>query len=374
MTRGGEMPFHVNRQPNKRRRNAMQAAKWYGKKDVRLETVSEPPAPKAGDVKIKVAWCGICGSDLHEYLAGPIFIPTEPHPLTGAKAPLILGHEFSGTVVEVGPGVSAVKVGDQVAPDACQHCGTCITCRAGRYNVCEKLAFKGLMADGAFAEYVNVPANLCYVLPTGFNLEAAALIEPLATGFKAVRLAGSIIGEIAVVFGAGPIGLGTLMCAKAAGAATVIAVEMSAARKGLAKQCGADVVIDPTEKDVIAEIKKLTGGSGADVSFECIGHKDTGPLAIEAVRNCGRAIIVGIFEEDSSFNFFKLSSTDKIVIGTLAYTIDDFAGVARLLASGQLVADPLITGRIRLDDIIEKGFEELVANKDRNIKIIVHPD
>ena len=173
----------------------MKAAKWYAKKDIRVENVPEPTAPKRDEVKIKVAWCGICGSDLHEYLAGPIFIPTQPHPLTGAQAPLILGHEFTGTVVEVGSDVTTVRVGDLVAPDACQHCGVCVTCREGRYNVCEKLAFTGLMADGAFAEYVNVPAELCYVLPPNFDPQAGSLIEPLATGFKAVRLAGSLIGQ-----------------------------------------------------------------------------------------------------------------------------------------------------------------------------------
>ncbi|MDR3371585.1 2,3-butanediol dehydrogenase [Rhodoferax sp.] len=352
----------------------MKAAKWYGQKDIRVENIPEPGAPKAGEVKIKVTWCGICGSDLHEYVAGPIFIPTKPHPLTGRQAPLTLGHEFSGTVVEVGAGVHSVRVGDLVAPDACQHCGECAACRSGHYNVCEKLAFTGLMADGAFAPYVNVPAELCYVLPANFNPQAAALIEPLATGFKAVRMAGTILGETAVVLGAGTIGLGTLMCAKAAGAAQVIVVEMSAARKKLAKECGADVVLDPKECDVVAEIKKLTNGSGADVSFECIGNKLTGPLAVEVIRNCGRAVIVGIFEEPSAFNFFSLSATDKVVIGTLAYTIADFAGVAKLLASGQLKAEPMITGRIKLDDIVDKGFEELLRNKDAHIKILVSPE
>lgn len=351
----------------------MKAAKWYGQKDIRVEEIANPPAPKPGEVQIKVAWCGICGSDLHEYLAGPIFIPMEPNPLTGAKAPLVLGHEFSGEVVAVGEGVQTVRIGDCVAPDACQHCGVCVNCREGRYNVCEKLAFTGLMADGAFAEYVNVPAELCYVLPKGFDMEAASLIEPLATGFKAVRLAGSLLGKTAVVLGAGTIGLGTIMCAKAAGAATVVCIEMAAARKELAKECGADIVLDPSECDVVAEIKKLTNGSGAEVSFECIGHKSTAPLAVDVIRNNGKAVIVGIFEEPSSFNFFSLSGTDKVVIGTLAYTIDDFQGVAKLLASGQLKAKPLITGRIQLQDIVEKGFDELVNNKATNIKIIVSP-
>ena len=355
--------------------DTMKAAKWYAKKDIRVENVPEPAALKADEVKIKVLWCGICGSDLHEYLAGPIFIPTQPHPLSGASAPLILGHEFTGTVVEVGASVTNVKVGDLVAPDACQHCGECLPCRMGNYNVCEKLAFTGLMADGAFAEYVNVPAQLCYVLPPNFDPQAGSLIEPLATGFKAVRLAGSLLGATVVIFGGGTIGLGTMMCAKAAGASTAIVVEMSAARKKLAKECGADIILNPKECDVIAEIKRLSPeGTGADVSFECIGNKFTAPQAVEAVHNCGKIVIVGIFEEPSSFNFFSLSATDKVIIGTLAYTIDDFAGVAKLLASGQLKAEPLITGKIQLDDIVAKGFEELVNNKDANIKIIVSPN
>lgn len=350
----------------------MKAARWYGKKDIRVVDIPEPPAPKAGEVKIKVTWCGICGSDLHEYLAGPIFIPTTTHPLTGHSGTTTLGHEFSGTVVEVGAGVTNVKVGDLVAPDACQHCGECLPCRMGRYNVCEKLAFTGLMAEGAFAEYVNVPANLCFKLPKDFDLQAAALIEPLATGLKAVRLAGTILGDTAVVFGAGTIGLGTLMCAKAAGA-TVIVIEMAEARKKMAKECGADVVLDPRECNVVEEVKKLTNG-GADVAFECIGNVKTAPLAVDIVHNVGKVMIVGIFEGPSSFNFFSLSGTDKKVIGTLAYTVDDFVRVARLLASGALKADALITGRIKIEDIVAKGFEELVNHKDTNVKILVSPN
>jgi (R,R)-butanediol dehydrogenase/meso-butanediol dehydrogenase/diacetyl reductase len=351
----------------------MKAAVWHGKKDIRVEEVPVPAAPGPDEVQIEVSYCGICGSDLHEYLAGPIFIPTAPHPLTGHSGKTILGHEFSGKVVAVGSNVKNIRVGDLVAPDACQHCGVCVTCREGRYNVCEKLAFTGLMADGAFAKYVNVPSNICFVMPPDTDLEAAALIEPIATGFKAVRLAGSIMGKTVVVLGAGTIGLGTLQCAKAAGAGKLIVIEMSARRKELAAKCGADVILDPRECDVVAEVKKMTGGSGADVSFECIGNVKTGPLAIDIIRNNGKAVIVGIFEGPSEFNFFSLSATDKVVIGTLAYTLDDFMGVCALLANGSISAEPMITGKIELDDIVAKGFEELVNNKDAHIKILVKP-
>jgi len=214
---------------------------------------------------------------------------------------------------------------------------------------------------------------LCYILPEGISAEAGALIEPLATGFKAVREAGTILGENVVIIGAGTIGLGTLMAAKAAGAGKVIVLEMSFARTEKARECGADVVLNPRECDAVAEIKAMTNGSGADVSFECVGNKSTGPLAIDVIRNAGRAVIVGIFEEPSSFNFFSLSGTDKRVVGTLAYTLKDFQGVSALLTNGQLKAEPMITGKIELEDIVEKGFLELINNKDENIKIIVRP-
>lgn len=304
----------------------------------------------------------------------PIFIPADkPHPLTGKQGSVILGHEFSGKVVALGEGVNSVKVGDTVAPDACQHCGECQPCREGRYNVCEKLAFTGLANDGAFARLVNVPANLCFVLPEGVSAEAGAVMEPLATGFKAVRMAGSILGLNVVVLGAGTIGLGTIMAVKAAGAGKIIVLEMSRARIAKAKECGADVIINPKECDPVAKVRELTGGCGADVSFECIGNKFTGPLAVDVLRNTGTAIIVGIFEEPSAFNFFSLSGTDKKIMGTLAYTIDDFKGLAALMAKGAIKAENLITGKIALRDIMEKGFMELINNKDDNIKILVRP-
>lgn len=144
----------------------MRAAVWHGRNDIRVEQVPLPADPAPGWVQIKVDWCGICGSDLHEYVAGPVFIPVEaPHPLTGIQGQCILGHEFCGQIAKLGEGVEGFAVGDPVAADACQHCGTCYYCTHGLYNICERLAFTGLMNNGAFAELVNVPANLLYRLP-----------------------------------------------------------------------------------------------------------------------------------------------------------------------------------------------------------------
>lgn len=352
---------------------SMQAAVWHGRQDIRVQQVPVPQAPPAGWVKIRVHWCGICGSDLHEYVAGPVFIPVDhPHPLTGLKGQCTLGHEFSGEIAEIGEGVTGYTVGERVTADACQHCGTCYYCTHGLYNICENLAFTGLMNNGAFAEFVNVPAELLYKLPDNFPTEAGALIEPLAVGLHAVKKAGSIVGKTVVVVGAGTIGLCTIMCAKAAGAGRIIALEMSSARKAKALEVGASLVIDPKECDAIAEVKAKTCGYGADVSFECIGNKNTAKLAIDVIRKAGRCVMVGIFEEPSCFNFFELVATEKEVFGSLAYN-GEFADVIRFIADGRIDVQPLITGRIALADIVTRGFEELVNNKDGNVKIIVQP-
>ncbi|KEA65649.1 2,3-butanediol dehydrogenase, R-alcohol forming, (R)- and (S)-acetoin-specific [Marinobacterium lacunae] len=353
--------------------SSMQAAVWHGRRDIRLETVPVPDAPPCGWVQIKVHWCGICGSDLHEYVAGPVFIPVDtPHPLTGIKGQCILGHEFSGEIVALGDGVDDFGIGDRVAADACQHCGECDYCKRGQYNLCQQLAFTGLMNNGAFAEYVNVPANLLYALPDGFPTEAGALIEPLAVGMHAVKQAGDLLGKTIVVVGAGTIGLCTIICARAAGAARVIALEMSKARKEKALEVGASMVIDPSECDAIEMIQSMTRGCGADLSFECIGHKDTAKLALDLIRKGGKTVLVGVFEEPSAFNFFELVATEKQLIGSLAYN-GEFADVIAMINDGRIDISPLISGRIHISEILDKGFEELVSNKDRNVKIIVSP-
>jgi (R,R)-butanediol dehydrogenase/meso-butanediol dehydrogenase/diacetyl reductase len=352
----------------------MKAAVWHSAKDVRVEDIREPPPPDPGMVKIKVDWCGICGSDLHEYVAGPIFIPVAaPHPLTGKTAPLTLGHEFSGEVVELGKGVTNVKVGDRVSPDACWYDGTCAMCKVGRYSLCEKLAFTGLMVDGAFAEYVNVPAYTLYTLPPEVSPEAGALVEPLSVGVHAVRRGGVLIGDTVAVVGAGTIGLVTLQAARAAGASKVIVLEKARDRKEFARKLQATAVLDPTEVDVVKETQKLTGGLGVDVAIECIGGHDTLPLTVSLTRRGGRAVIVGIFEGPNQLHPNDLVFTEREVYGSLAY-YGEFKTAIDLLADGRIKAEPLITGRIKLNDIVEKGFKELVEHKDRNIKIIVSPN
>ncbi|HWN25987.1 MAG TPA: alcohol dehydrogenase catalytic domain-containing protein, partial [Actinomycetospora sp.] len=250
----------------------MKAARYHGRGDIRVEDLPEPHAGP-GQVQVAVEWCGICGTDLHEYLDGPIFAPTPqaPHPLTGGAVPITLGHEFAGVVSEIGEGVTGLSEGDRVVVEPYDVCGTCVACRSGRYNVCRSLGFIGLDGDqGGFAERAVVDRR--WVHPIGnLSTEQGALVEPLAVGYHATKLSGLEAGQTAVVFGAGPIGLVTAAALRAVGAGQVVVVEPADARKAKAPGAGADVVLDPTEEDVPERVRELTGGAGADVTFECAG-------------------------------------------------------------------------------------------------------
>jgi (R,R)-butanediol dehydrogenase/meso-butanediol dehydrogenase/diacetyl reductase len=200
----------------------MKAARWYKARDIRVENVEEPKVT-AGHVKIEVAWAGICGSDLHEYAAGPVFISANaPHPVTGELPPITMGHEFSGTVVEVGEGVTKVKPGDKVVVEPIICCGECAACRQGKYNVCRKLGFVGLSGrGGGFSEYVVAEERWVHKMPEGLSLEQGALVEPAAVALHAVRQSKLKAGDKAAVFGTGPIGLLVIEALKAAGASEI---------------------------------------------------------------------------------------------------------------------------------------------------------
>jgi len=210
----------------------MKALRWHGLKDLRLENIEEPKATK-GKVKIKVEWCGICGSDLHEYTAGPIFIPGhEPHPITGEQAPVVMGHEFSGQVVEIGEGVTNVKVGDRVVVEPIYACGECTACKQGKYNLCSTMGFLGLAGGGGgFSEYVAAEDYMVHKIPDTVSYEQGALVEPSAVALHAIRQSSLKVGDKAAVFGAGPIGLLVIEALKASGASEIYAVELSEERK-----------------------------------------------------------------------------------------------------------------------------------------------
>lgn len=353
----------------------MKAALWYAKKDIRVEEVDEPKVTK-GNIKIKVKWCGICGSDLHEYLGGPIFIPVgQPHPLSGNIAPVVLGHEFSGEVVEVGEGVTKFQIGDRVIVEPIVACGECPACREGKYNLCSYLGFHGLCGSGGgLAEYTVFPEEYVHKMPEEMTYEQGALVEPMAVALHSIRIANFKTGDTAIVLGSGPIGLATIECLKAAGAKLVVVLQRKSIRQEYAKRAGADVVLDPNEVDIAMEVKKLTGGTGVDVAFETTGAKIGFDIGIDSLKYEGTMVITSIWEDEINFNPNVLVFSEKKIVGTLAYRHEFPATIAQM-SDGRIKAEGYITKKIALEDIVEEGFGALTGpEKKKHVKILVTPD
>ncbi len=349
----------------------MQAAVWYGREDLRIMDIQEPSAAK-DQVKIKVQWCGICGSDVHEYREGPLIIAKKPHPLTGKSAPIVLGHEFSGDVVAVGEGVKRIRVGDRVTINCLIYCGTCVYCRDGEYNMCQRLATVGLSWDGAFAEYVVVPEFTVLKLPDTVTYEIGSFAEPLAVAVRAVKRSRLKVGDTGVVIGAGPIGLLVLQAAKAAGAGQVFAIEPMKTRRELAKQLGANEVFDPAQGDVGKEIADRTDGLRANVAYECVGNQSAFDTAMRVTGRRAMIVMVGLALKPLEVPFIRLWGHEKEISTCTGY-VDEYPAALAFLADRRIRVEPMITAKIQLKDFIEKGLQEMIKNPERHVKILVTP-
>ena len=276
-----------------------------------------------------------------------------------------MGNEFAGEIVEVGSDVTDVQVGDRVTvePILAKNGLT------GKYNLDENLGFVGLMADGGFAEFCVVDAELVHKLPDSIDYEQGALTEPAAVALYAVHQSKLKVGDTAAVFGCGPIGLLTIEALRAAGATDIYAVELSAERQAKAAELGA-IIIDPAKVDAVAEIKRLTGG-GADVSFEVTGVAPVLKQSIEDIKNDGECVIVSIWEGEASIHPNEIVIKEKTVKGIIAYR-DVFPAVLKLMEQGYFSKDKLVTKHIKLENIVEEGFEALVKEKSQ-VKILVEP-
>ena len=241
----------------------MKALRWYARKDVRYVDAPEP-SPGPGQLKVKVSLAGICGTDLKEYAYGPVMIPPDQVPLT-------MGHEFAGTVMEVGKGVKGFKAGDRVSGVGYYYCGECYVCKKGLYNLCVNQGFTGLFCDGCMAEYFVIPDYACYKLPDSVPDELGALVEPLAVALYSVARAKPQPEDCVVVIGAGMIGLCVIQALKATGISQVMVSARRPERLKLAKGCGANVVIDADKEDIVSEVKNTRPERMADVVFECAG-------------------------------------------------------------------------------------------------------
>jgi len=350
----------------------MKAAVWYAKGDVRIETVPDP-APAAGQVKVRIKACGICGSDLHEFREGPFIIPSRPHPLTNRQGgPVILGHEFSAEVVEPGARVTRFKAGDRVTMNALILCGECPYCRRGAYNMCLKLGSTGFAADGGFAEFAVLPDYSLHLLPASVSDDRGSFAEPLAVAVRAVKRSRMQIGDVVVVVGAGPIGLLVLQVCRAAGASRVFVIEPMKARRELAAKLGAAAAFDPGDGDPGKAISDLTDGLRAEVAFDCVGNQPAFDTAVKVTGRRGIICVAGLALKPVQVPFMRLWGHEKEITFSSGYE-NEFPAALGLLADGRIDVESLISARIQLTDLVEKGFTPLIRETDRYVKILVYP-
>lgn len=346
----------------------MKAAVWYGHKDIRIE--DRPlPALKPGHVMIKIDYAGICGTDRHEYV-GPNFIPTtKPHRLTGRTAPLIIGHEFSGTISEVGQGVSGWQVGDRVTANGTLCCKKCLMCRTGRYNICEKLGFVGVSDDGTFAQYAQFDAERLFKVPENVTQRQALLAEPLACGIHATRLIGDLKGQTVTIIGPGIIGLACFFAAKFAGAARILVAGLGKDRAELIKSYGGEY-LDTKDQPLSEFVKQWTDGEMAQVVYECVGFQATLDDALSILSPAGTLMVMGVFEKKPVLDMNTLQECERVIKTSQAH-VDEIGLALEYLAQGKIKADELVTHEVTLDTLVEDGFEELLRHPSKHIKVAI---
>jgi (R,R)-butanediol dehydrogenase/meso-butanediol dehydrogenase/diacetyl reductase len=347
----------------------MPAVRWHGRGDVRLEEVEGPGPPGPGMVNLAVSLCGICGTDISEYLHGPVLIRNDPHPLTGRKAPITLGHEFVGIVEEVGVGVDAFTPGQRVVVDACWRCGSCWFCRRGDYHLCPQGGSVGLHSDGGLAPRVQVPAYTVVPVPEGLADSEAALAEPLAVALHACDQGEVRLGTSVAVVGFGPVGACVALCARAAGA-RVIVLEPLGGRRELAGRLGFEERLDPTETDVRREVRRRTEGLGADVVLDCTGKPDLLASSVELTRRGGTLVVVGLGRGHGRLDPGRVVLFERRVVGSLGYR-NDLPRALDLMASGRLPTRGLVTGVVSLEDAVTLGFEAVARDPGAHLKVQV---
>ncbi|NLY52005.1 MAG: alcohol dehydrogenase catalytic domain-containing protein [Firmicutes bacterium] len=318
------------------------------------------PEPTAGEALIAVKCVGVCGSDIHAYYG--------QHPYI--SCPIVPGHEFVGMVTKVGEGVDESWLGKRVTALPSLVCGKCYNCRNDRFNICQELRVIGCQSDGAFAEFVRVPADKLFALPDDMSWEEAALIEPLAVAVHAVRIAGDIVNQRVVVYGGGTIGLMVMQVVKAYGAKEVILSEPDAYRRSLAQKLGADYVIDPKGVQPSQWLMDKFGPEGIDLSFECVGIEATIQEAILSNRKGTTIVVAGVFPKPVMVDMGLVQDRELRLLGTLMYIKEDFTEAIELLSSGKVQGLPLVTHRVDFAET-PRAFEIIEKEKGNCVKLLI---
>jgi 2-desacetyl-2-hydroxyethyl bacteriochlorophyllide A dehydrogenase len=330
--------------------------------DRTLQPVEIDEAPLApGQARVSVAFCGICGSDIHFRASAAV------------PAGTVMGHEFSGTVTELGSRVDGFAVGDRVAVYPFSPCGECPNCLRGDQHVCQEAALTGLglgANPGGYAESVVVDALMLVPIPAALSFEHGALVEPLAVALHGINVGEAAPGDRCIVIGAGPIGVMTALALQARGIDRVVAIERNAARRERMRALGVDALgLDKVHDAVLGAF----GGEPPDAVFECAGNPAAPQLAIELVRSRGIVVLLGVLEEPVEISQLVLMIKEAQLRASFAYRRTEFEEAVGLLAEGRLPAEPLITARAPLEQA-QAMFERLEDPATEEIKVLLAPD
>jgi L-iditol 2-dehydrogenase len=336
----------------------------YNKLDITDEMPRPVPGP--GEVLVRIAACGICGSDVHGYDGS-----------SGRRIPpLVMGHEAAGTVAGTGDGVRQFNAGDRVTFDSTVYCGECEYCQVGDVNLCDNRQVVGVSCGdyrrhGAFAEYVVIPERIVYRLPDELGFTEAAMLEATSVALHAVRVAELKGGETAFVIGAGMIGLLTLQAAHALGCSRVFVADLDATRLRLAREMGADETIDVSGAAMLAEVLRLSSGKGVDVVFEAVGREQTVTAAIDSARKGGTVVLIGNITPEVKLPLQKVVSRQIRLQGTAASS-GEYPEAIELMRTGAIRVKPLITAVVPLEEG-PQWFERLHKGEPNLMKVVLTP-
>jgi L-iditol 2-dehydrogenase len=319
------------------------------------------PEPHAGEARIAVEVCGVCGSDIHAYVGKHPFI----------SCPIVPGHEFSGVIDALGGQPDGLKLGMRVVVEPGLTCGKCEPCRTGRYNICDELRVLGCQATGAQAEYITVPVAKVIPIPDQMTFEQGALVEPTAVAVHALGRAHTRQAKRLLIAGAGPIGLQVLQVAHAWGIPEIVITDVIQPRLGLARELGATHTLNPRTQSLADFCKEKYGRVNPfDVAMECVGVESTVKQCVTSVKKGGQVVAVGVFSQDCPVPLGIVQDREIEILGTLMYMRPDFEAARDLIANGKIKAEPLITRRARLDEL-PKVMDSIIADPSSNIKSLI---
>ena len=320
----------------------------------------ETPAPKAGEVLVRIMKIGVCGSDIHVWHG--------EHPFT--SYPVTQGHEVSGEIAALGADVEGFEVGQKVTIQPQVVCGKCYPCRHGKYNLCESLKVMGFQTTGVASEYFAVAAEKVTLLPQEMIFDEGAMIEPLAVAVHAVRKFGDIKGMRVAVLGAGPIGILVAQAAKGMGAESVLITDVSALRLEKAKQCGVDHCVNTRETDFGAALVSAFGPDKADVIYDCAGNDVTMGQAIRDARKGSTIILVAVFAGMAKVDLAVLNDHELNLNTTMMYRNEDYIEAIALVRAGRVDLKPLISKHFAFKDYAE-AYRYIDENRETTMKVII---